>query len=836
MSPPLPGRAPALISHGPERLSPAICSPGDRPNREDKLLMDPQLERALRGPRVAVAAKEVPAQTLSGVGPRGPAVLPMPLGISENSFWSLKVNEQRCFSTWKETAEQKALDRCNLAHLRAVSLRKHFQQWVGMLQVRGGDKQAVLNLFLLQWRQHYGAVVSSATDKNVTKRHECQIWTGEKQFLEKTVYSFDDFCQKLKLQRVYLLWKTRLCEHHKADSFSQALEQCKLRKALKLWHQKYLMLKTIEQNSKHLHRAVYEEPLAMLFSEDLSTSSGFDSSAPATLTSQSSLEKECSLSDSSQHGFSSPVAAEDVTPVSCHSSFLQFHQCTELPAELCLQSSFPASGRNWFVGNQFQSSVLQSPDNNSQPLSSYSAWEEDYTSDNSVRSCWQQAEQHCLQRCFMVWSAQTQHHVKAQQHCRRVQLSRAFLSWHHWVMENKNQEAAAALKHGVYCVQMAFSLWRRRLAQKVEADRRFRCHAHQMTADALWHWHSCWQRKCALRELQQQWAWHSCQEKKRLVLHTWNYQTRKQKYAVLFWERFLLHRCLVTWAQVTACHLRQREALSYFKRVREHRLLVGSFIKWRDKLWRAEQVPGGRKHKWQELSPGKACHRWRVAARGQRALRLGSVTTVKQACNYWTRAAAFSQCLRQRSTLIGVRKSRKMALSWPTKSRRGREDSAPTGHFPSAIQRWLVIYRSQNRAERLLERPDVVGPSHAHARIQENTAGVDLEEWAKKWLGRRYLKKWHHTVVLHRCQHNRKLLCLARGWHQWREASRVVMLAQVLHQQQLMEKAWRVWRQRYLQSCVVQNLLEQEARSLLSQAFGRWWQLTAFQCKDKGSR
>ncbi|XP_058674529.1 uncharacterized protein C1orf167 homolog [Ammospiza caudacuta] len=667
MSPPLPGRAPALISHGPERLSPAICSPGDRPNRGDKLLMEPQLERALRGPRVAVAAKEVPAQTLSGVGPRGPAVLPVPLGISESSFWSLKVNEQRCFSTWKETAEQKALDRCNLAHLRAVSLRKHFQQWVGMLQVRGGDKQAVLNLFLLQW-----------------------------------------------------------------------------------------------------------------------------------------------------------------------SSFLQFHQCTELPAELCLQSSFPASGRNWFVGNQFQSSVLQSPDNNSQPLTSYSEWEEDYTSDNSVR---QQAEQHCLKRCFMVWSAQTQHHVKAQQHCRRVQLSRAFLSWHHWVMENKNQEAAAALKHGVYCVQMAFSLWRRRLAQKVEADRRFRCHSHQMTADALWHWHSCWQRKRALRELQQQWAWHSCQEKKRLVLHAWNYQTRKQKYAVLFWERFLLHRCLVTWAQATACHLRQREALSYFKRVREHQLLVGSFIKWRDKLWRAEQVPGGRKHKWQELSPGKACHRWRVAARGQRALRLGSVTTVKQACNYWTRAAAFSQCLRQRSTLIGVRKSRKMALSWPTKSRRGREqDSAPTGHFPSAIQRWLVIYRSQNRAERLLERPDVVGPSHAHARIQENTAGVDLEEWAKKWLGRRYLKKWHHTVVLHRCQHDRKLLCLARGWHQWREASRVVMLAQVLHQQQLMEKAWRVWRQRYLQSCVVQNLLEQEARSLLSQAFGRWWQLTAFQCKDKGSR
>ncbi|XP_066059368.1 uncharacterized protein C1orf167 homolog isoform X2 [Chamaea fasciata] len=748
-----------------------------------------------------------------------------------------------CFSTWKETVEQKALDRCNLARLRAVSLRKHFQQWVEMLQVRGVDKQAVANLFLLQWRRHYGAVInSSVADMTVTTRQEGQAsWTGQRHFLEKTIYSFDDFCQKLKLQRVYLLWKTRLCEHHKADSFSQTLEQCKLRKTLKLWHHKYLMLKTIEQSSKHLHRAVYEEPLAMLFSEDFSTSSGFDSSAPATLTSQSSLEKECSLSDSSQHSFSSLLTAEDVTHISCHSSSLQLHQCTELPAELggelCLQTSFPGSGGNWFVGNQFQSSVLQSPKNNSQPPTGYSAWEEGCSSDKEVRSCRQQAEKYCLQRCFIVWAARTQHHVKAQQNCRRIRLSRAFLSWHHWVMENKNQKAAAALKDRVHCFQMAFSLWKRRLAQKVEVERRFRCHVHQMTADALWRWRSCWQRKRALGELQQQWAWHSCQEKKRLVLQTWYYQTRKQKCAVLFWECLLLHRCLLTWAQVTACRRRQHEALSYFKRVTEHRLLAVSFTKWRDKLLRAEQVPRGRNHKWQEPSPGKACHRWRVAARGQQALHLGSVTTVKQACNYWTRAAAFSQCLRQCSTLIGVRKSRKMSLSWSMKSRRGREeDSAPTGLFPSAIQRWLVIYRSQNRAARLLERPDVVGASHAHARIQENTAEVDLEEWDKKWLGRKYLRWWHDTVVLRQCQHDRKLLCLARAWHQWREASRVVILAQVLDQQRLIEKAWRVWRRRYLQSCVVQNLLEEEARSLLSQAFGRWQQqFTAFQGKDKGS-
>lgn len=62
------------------------------------------------------------------------------------------------------------------------------------------------------------------------------------------------------------------------------------------------------------------------------------------------------------------------------------------------------------------------------------------------------------------------------------------------------------------------------------------------------------------------------------------------------------------------------------------------------------------------------------------------------------------------------------------------------GLFPSAVRRWLVIYRNQRRAERLqlpqlLERHGLVGPAPAHASIQENKAEVDSEEWDEKWLG-----------------------------------------------------------------------------------------------------
>lgn len=55
--------------------------------------------------------------------------------------------------------------------------------------------------------------------------------------------------------------------------------------------------------------------------------------------------QEYSFSDSSQQSCSSVLTAEDVPYLPYYNSFLQLHQCAELPAELggelCLQASFP---------------------------------------------------------------------------------------------------------------------------------------------------------------------------------------------------------------------------------------------------------------------------------------------------------------------------------------------------------------------------------------------------------------------------------------------------------------------------------------------------------------
>lgn len=94
----------------------------------------------------------------------------------------------------------------------------------------------------------------------------------------------------------------------------------------------------------------------------------------------------------------------------------------------------------------------------------------------------------------------------------------------------------------------------------------------------------------------------------------------------------LFFRCIVIWAQVTACRLRQQEALCYFRRVREQHLLEVSFAEWRVKFMTAKQQLLGeeKSHTWHGCSQGKACQRWRLASRGQQALHLGSVATVKQ--------------------------------------------------------------------------------------------------------------------------------------------------------------------------------------------------------------
>ncbi|KAM9115985.1 uncharacterized protein C1orf167 homolog isoform 2-T2 [Pangshura tecta] len=766
----------------------------------------------------------------------------------------------RCFSAWKQFVERKALCRQNLEHHRAGSLRKSFQQWVLMLQLREVDKMTAVNLFILRQRRCYGQG-SSAASGPVVKEDEAQLCLAvRRSHMWKRGGSLDELYQLMKLQRIFLLWMARLQQQQRANSFSQASEQRRLRDALRRWHQKTIQLNPLNRNP----RAPQEEPLALLDSEDSSLSSGFHSSTLAPLVSHGSLEKECSFCDSCRNSLSSLLTSEDATSLSRSVCSLR---CPAVPAELvgelCLQASSPPQsprvGENWFWGGQLQASAVWRPDSGIEPIASYSARDKMRFQDDALQgsssgeelespcgSLWHQAELRLLQRYFLVWSAQTQQHLQIQQRRRLVLLSRAFLGWHKWVVEDKNRKAMASRQHGLHCCQAAFDLWKRRLTQKVEADRRFRHRIHQKAADALRCWHTCWQKQCTLRDLQLQWAQRSSQGRKRIVMRAWRCQAEKWRNAASCRKRLLLHRVLVAWFQVTIRRATQHEALAQCELSRQQRSLTLCFTRWRmeflrAKKWQQEERDG----KQQRPSWAKSFQRWRVATRGHQALHLDSMAVVKQACNYWTKAASLSQSSRQRCTLIGARKCRKMPLSWSIKPRRCREKglgpSTATYHrlLPSAFCRWLVIYRNQSRTERLpvhqlLERPGAVVWAPGHAWPQESSTELVPAEQYRRWLGTKYLRQWQHSMLLRQFQAGRRMRALASGWQRWMDASRTALTVRALVGQRLLEWGWRIWRRRYLQSLVAQSFLESEDRSLLARAFGRWHQLTGSRLEGRG--
>ncbi|KAM4650583.1 uncharacterized protein O3C94_013301 [Discoglossus pictus] len=58
---------------------------------------------------------------------------------------------------------------------------------------------------------------------------------------------------------------------------------------------------------------------------------------------------------------------------------------------------------------------------------------------------------------------------------------------------------------------------------------------------------------------------------------------------------------------------------------------------------------------------------------------------------------------------------------------------------------------------------------------------------------------------------------VVESWMRWKGLYCTQRVLQDLEKQRLLEKVWRVWRRRFLQSCTVQQLLTREKQFILSQ-------------------
>ncbi|XP_042334517.1 uncharacterized protein C1orf167 homolog [Sceloporus undulatus] len=307
----------------------------------------------------------------------------------------------------------------------------------------------------------------------------------------------------------------------------------------------------------------------------------------------------------------------------------------------------------------------------------------------------------------------------------------------------------------------------------------------------------------------------------------WSASTHRNQKASQHQRHVLLSRAFHHWVTAASHSSAQREALARFEGARQQRLLEAYFGKWKTEFVRASQ------QRWSEESPPgrpemgyRVLRRWRKATRGYRALRLSSVN---QAGNYWTRAAAFRQCRRQRSSLIGPQKFTKLFPICPGRHRKKDVRIQPSLTF-SSFHVSLVTYRSQSRTLWVKVPPeglDVKGQRSGCTWIQESDTEADSAAEERQWLGRKYLSVWRHNVLLRRFQDARDSRRLVKSWMLWKDACRTNLLGKALARQRLAEWSWKTWRWRFLQSWIAEHFLANDNRRLLQKAFGRWKQLAA---------
>ncbi|XP_060132250.1 uncharacterized protein C1orf167 homolog isoform X2 [Zootoca vivipara] len=319
----------------------------------------------------------------------------------------------------------------------------------------------------------------------------------------------------------------------------------------------------------------------------------------------------------------------------------------------------------------------------------------------------------------------------------------------------------------------------------------------------------------------------------------WSARTVQNLKAEQHGKRALLSRAFTSWSVAASRRSTWHRTLAWLESARGQRLLASCFGRWKAEFLRADQR---RKDQCPRQRPAGygAMWRWRKAISGSRALRFRSVS---QASSYWTRAATFRHCVRQQSGFLGARKFLKVPLLWPSRRRRTSDEALQSDLAIrsrltcSSFRVWLTLYRCQSKTLGPQWAPmhlEAVGQGSRHGWNQEMMPEMTPSVVGRRWLGRKYLARWRHHVLLRRFQHRKEKQQLARAWVVWKDSCQIELAVQALVRQRLAQWSWVVWRRRCLQSWVAERFLAGEERQLLEQAFGRWRQLAASCSEGRG--
>ncbi|XP_042201699.1 protein SFI1 homolog isoform X1 [Callorhinchus milii] len=103
-----------------------------------------------------------------------------------------------------------------------------------------------------------------------------------------------------------------------------------------------------------------------------------------------------------------------------------------------------------------------------------------------------------------------------------------------------------------------------------------------------------------------------------------------------------------------------------------------------------------------------------------------------------------------------------------------------------------------------------------------NDLEYQAEEQYRNHLCKRCLETWHRELLLQRFLQKKSSGLLQGIWTQWKSITVVQLLAHRLWQQRPEERAWRMWRRRFIQIRVSQAFAAQNNRVLMLDVFTAW--------------
>ncbi|XP_065793212.1 LOW QUALITY PROTEIN: uncharacterized protein C1orf167 homolog [Muntiacus reevesi] len=140
----------------------------------------------------------------------------------------------RCFGAWQRFVQRGTRYRAHVANRQAGTLRTCLQQWVRVKQLQASDRAKVAQLSLCL-RKAGNMTLFSSVPEGATV-HELRLMATARVLpQEQGRGSLQEACRRLALQRALLLWRTRLSQRQRADSFFEGMQWRALRHILRGW-------------------------------------------------------------------------------------------------------------------------------------------------------------------------------------------------------------------------------------------------------------------------------------------------------------------------------------------------------------------------------------------------------------------------------------------------------------------------------------------------------------------------------------------------------------------------------------------------------------------------